>query len=1183
MTCLAFEAALREPDHAASNAQLQDLIAAADYSGHTLPTVAQEYLRAFCNTNLSHTRRRWIGIALARMLGTSPEVVKHFSAVEQQLQGLGDVILSTTEREETRVVAGIIVQQALEHHVEFASFWTSDKVRNSAPNFPDKSGPRWMNEFQSFLDTLGDLALANPITDPIILYPVSVVASDSLQWASADKGKAVAIVQHDVLTILLPDASLREVQFLDVPIAHIHSTSTRPSAPLHDSQSRQTSHEPWDLVLTLKPTSGTYLFNASKRTATELIVLFAQSVDAEECETSIRELQRSSKGGIAQPSDLLLDINPLPPHTSGDARQQQQAVEILPSDASHGTQRRVCRSSPIVIKRRRQPVDSQSELEQSSDPLNKSPSTRPHSTRRSPDQVPVAEPPERSRLVSNRNGQTTKQKDTELAQKQNDVADVWVADCVETVQSQETPDPVQDARQVEARQAQRRVREPQDKKHTRSTRQNKAQAHVQTVQTSSGRADSSNSIASPSHSTTSVPTSSKQTHGNGKLPKVSQATKQRTSQRVSKQPDVFEIPGEGPKISGAKEDVSSHATPTTGTESRTKLKKTKITSRAMPSNSLGRKTRSKRRAEEGDDEFVPNATKKITTKRKSVAEATITHKPLKKKAKIGYKAAACNASSLVRTSPGEAGVQHVSDAAFESEDGMVSQRSKSTSSEKPHLPAAVSRTPLIGGLLGLQKPQPTPDAAFKRPALPPRAHNTPSTPKQRRVMPAIRPQTPIVLQKTPNSHVASSPPLNGMEDGGFGLHSDAGEVEMILSSNSKPIPASPHAESTAISGHADCDDVDLEKRQGEIQTARLDPFQQRRREGQKATSFIRRLTGDMAVDDAANLAKSPPHPALAKINVPMSSETEERLAKASYHFASQPEPDNKERHNVVHARACVSQPSARTSKDQKTALHMHSQPAAALVTSNRPSPSGVLSASHSSKRKAVERIDEGLTPRKRSALASINNNQVGRFPVAAKKVALVYEGKVVDVVDSVHEAVQEVVDDTQSATADEPQHDFDGDTFVNDGSEEQLPTRKASDPFFCSSPPDMPGTPSSHSSTSAALESSSPAPTVPTSEAEAEEWEASLQPHQRALHDLLMRVSKRVLRHVVDNETAVTDIAETFATDGTHMLEKLLDKHDNHYKGRWKDLDAKRTALQGELESSARALARERKRVSAMT
>jgi hypothetical protein len=1150
MTCLAFEAALKEPDHDASNAQLHKLVAAENYSGHTLHTVARDYLRAFCNTSLSYTRRRWIGIALAGMLGASPEVVKHLGAVEQQLQGLGDVILRANEREETRVVAGIIVQQALKHHVEFASFWRSDRVRNSAPNFPQASGPRWMNEFQSFLDTLGDLALANPITDPSILFPVSVVTSDSFRWASTDEGIPVAIVQHDVLTILLPDASLGEVQSLDVPVANIHSTSTRPSAPLYDSQSRQTSHEPWDLTLTLKPASWTHLLNASKRTATELVVMFRQSGDAEECEKSIRELQQTSKGGIERPSDSLRDLNPLPPQTGGDARQQRQAIEVPPSDASHGRQRRVCRSSPIVIKRHQQPANSQFELEQSSDQLGKSPSTRPHPTRRSQEQVPVTEPPERSHPVPNHNGQAKKQQKPRLAQKQDDVTAAQVAHRVETVQNQETTDPVQDARQVEARQAQRRNRKPQDQKHAKSTRASESQAHTQMMQTSSDPSDASNSIASPTHSTTSVPTTSKQAHGNGKLPKVSQATKQRSSQQESKKPDIFEMPGRGRENSVAEEEVKPHVTSKAGKSSHTKPKKPNAAPRAIPSNSQAKKTRSKRRAEE-DDEFIPNATKKMTTKRRSVAEATITDKPSKKKAKIERKVAVEIASSLVRTSPSQAGAQDVSDAVVESKDGMTSRRPRPKNSEKPQLPAAVSRTPLIGGLLGLPKPLATPDAGFKKPELPPRAQNTPSTPIQRRVLPAVRPQTPRIPQKTPNSYVASSPPLDGMGDENVGLHSDVGEVEMILSSNSKPVPASPHAESTAISGHADCHDVDLEKRQGEIQTARLDPFQQRRREGQKTTSFIRRLTGDMPVEDTTK-------------------------------FATQPEADYEQRHTFVHTRVSVSQPPARTLKNEKAEPLTQTQPAAAASVSIRPSTSSVFEASHSSKRKAVENTPGENSPRKRPALSPIHHNQVARFSVTAKQVALVREENNVDMDDSTHAAAHKMIGNTRAAPADEPQHDLDGDTFVNDGSSEQLPTLKASEPIFCSSPPGIPGTPSSHSSTSAEPDSSSPAPTVPTSEAEADEWEASLQPYQRALHDLLLRVSKRVLRHVVDNETAVTDIAETFATDGAHLLKNLLGKHEGEYKGLWKDLDAKKTALQEEMESSARALARERKRVAAL-
>jgi hypothetical protein len=1181
MTCLAFEAALNEPDNDASNVQLHKLITAGSYTGHTLPSVAQQYLRAFCNTALSHSRRRWIGIALAGMIGASPEVVKHVGAVEQQLQGLGDVILSATEREETKVVAGIIVRQALENHVEFASFWTSDKVRDSAPNFPVASGPRWMSRFQSFLDTLGDLALANPITDPSIVFPVSVVASDSFRWASPDEGVPMAIVQHDVLAILLPGASLGDVQFLDVPVACIHSTSTRPSAPLHDSQSRQTSHEPWDLTLTLKPASWTYLLNASKRTATELTILFGQSEDAKECEISIRELQQTSKGAVERPGDSLLDITSLAPQTSEDVRQQRQATEVSGSGANHSRQRRVCRSSPIVISRRRQPAGSHLGIKQSSsDHLGKSPSTRPHSPYRSPKPAPVAEPPERSHPVPNRTQQVMKQRMAELAQKQDVVAAAQVAGRVESVQTPETTESTQDTKK-----AQKRGRNPQYTTHGKPIKASEVWAHTQTMRASGDPDDSSNSIASPMHSTTSLHTISKQMYNNGKLPKVSQATKQRSSQQVPRQCDVFEIPEEDRKRSAAKKQIAPQAISGLEADSRTKPRKATAASRANQSSYHGRNTRSKRRAEE-DDDFVPNATKKSVTKRKSVAETTASKKWPKKKANVEHKAPTDNAPNPDRTSSGQTGAQHVGDAAFEPKDGVTSQRLIPKMSEKSHLPAAISRTPLIGGLYGSQKPPPTPDAGFKKPALPPRAHHPPSTPTQRRVMPAVRPQTPNIPQKAPNTSVSSmpsSPPLNAMGNEGVELHNDTGDTEMILSSNSKPVPASPHAESTAISGHADCDDVDIEKRQGEIQTARLDPFQQRHREGHKTTSFIRRLTGDMPVDDKPALNEGLSHPTFLDTDVSMSSDTEEPLAKAANHSASQHRPEHERRHNL---RASHSQLLARTCKNEKVMPHTHSQPTNVLSVSDGPDPSSVCQASQSPKRKAVEHVDGlGDASRKRPALSVMDHNQAGRYSAMAPKVALIHEeDNDVDMDDLVCTAAQELVDNTQTAPAAEPRKDLDGDTFINDVSEEQLPTiGKTSDSVhFCSSPP-VPGTPSSHSSTSAESESSSPASPIPTSEAEAEQWEANLQPHQRALHDLLIRVSKRVLRHVVDNETAVTDIAEMFATDGTHLLTELLRKQDSEYKVLWKDLDDKKTALQKEMETSARALRRERKRVSALT
>lgn len=96
------------------------------------------------------------------------------------------------------------------------------------------------------------------------------------------------------------------------------------------------------------------------------------------------------------------------------------------------------------------------------------------------------------------------------------------------------------------------------------------------------------------------------------------------------------------------------------------------------------------------------------------------------------------------------------------------------------------------------------------------------------------------------------------------------------------------------------------------------------------------------------------------------------------------------------------------------------------------------------------------------------------------------------------------------------------------------------------------------------------------------EWEASLNPHQRALHDLLIRTSKRVLRHIVDNEHAVTDIAEIFERDGEHVLWSFLQRHESDYASVFHDMDAQAKSLQNELHAISQQLAEQRGHVRAI-
>jgi hypothetical protein len=421
----------------------------------------------------------------------------------------------------------------------------------------------------------------------------------------------------------------------------------------------------------------------------------------------------------------------------------------------------------------------------------------------------------------------------------------------------------------------------------------------------------------------------------------------------------------------------------------------------------------------------------------------------------------------------------------------------------------------------------------------------------------------------------------------------------ILSSNSKPTPASPNAESTAISGHADRDKVDFEKLTAEIQTARLDPFKQRR-EGGKATSFIRRLTGDHplgeGVDEVNNVSHSNPHD--------VGEYSSSGAVFLPVKTASQPLPQpwsNGDKRKSAHSNGLMPQYMAgkvvlRTDKEEIEVELTDCRAGIAVFQASTPTeeasaqktmantvekPCSQMNGDdaqtqQTSKRKAIEIDDSHDAMRKRSFLSDTQPSSPELSSTVAEKKASVYEEQPATIL----AAPQQAIDHTQTPHPAEAQDDFAGDeALVLDNPEEHLPVCRASSVNFRSSPP-MPSTPnSSHSSTSAELEPSPRSP-LRTSEVEEEEWEATLQPHQRVLHDLLMRVSKRVLRHVTDNDTAVTDIADMYANDSEHLMNDMLQRQVAESKDMWESMDGKKAALKKEMTSSLKALAEERKRVN---
>jgi hypothetical protein len=79
---------------------------------------------------------------------------------------------------------------------------------------------------------------------------------------------------------------------------------------------------------------------------------------------------------------------------------------------------------------------------------------------------------------------------------------------------------------------------------------------------------------------------------------------------------------------------------------------------------------------------------------------------------------------------------------------------------------------------------------------------------------------------------------------------------------------------------------------------------------------------------------------------------------------------------------------------------------------------------------------------------------------------------------------------------------------------------------------------------------------------------------------VLIRTSKRVMRHIVNNETSVTDIVEMYAKDGDHLLNTLIQRHNTDHTQVFEEMENMKTNLRGELERAAKQMAKDRKRFS---
>ncbi|KZM21139.1 hypothetical protein ST47_g7717 [Ascochyta rabiei] len=947
-----FDAQLLIPDNNASHQQLAGLIAAGGFTGAGLPDTAHRYLDVFCNKSYSNSRRRWAGIALAGMMRASASVVQRLKKLAQGLPRLGAVILDQNESEERRIIAGLIIRQGLEASVDFADFWESDKVLHSAPNFPRDAGEHWMGHFQTYLDTLGSLALANLNDDPLILYPMALSASDGFQWTGTS---AVAIVERDLLTIVVSDSTLTENQFIDIPISHIKDTSLQQDSP-HESQEGRSGHKMHALVINLQAKSMTYRLNSSDRQGSEFKVSFLSHEDADEFEVGIC-----------------------------DARKTAHATTTAATDSTVS-------SSSLASQRGTDIVSSSKQQEDSPD-------------------------------------------DPEV-------------DAID-----ESPD------------------QPIEKQS---------------------------------------PTQHAQDKGKGKLPKISYATKQKVKQLPpgrSKATRSRPSTKAKPVVYQDEDDDDDEET----SEDEYDLQ-SKVPAHSITGHGTGRKPLGRRKPNIEDDEFVPAASKAKpkTAKRKRGSSDAGDNRPKKKtQTKTGDVKQEMKALDGAQAKPARA------------------RKPMKQSTQHNLQNEASSRHSLIGGLLNSKSPSKASAPAFKKPGQPA------STPGRARAQPARttpKPQTPVEMQDDvdlPVCIASSTPSSRAMHEDDFGVHSTPANSE-ILSSNSKRVPDSPHAESTAISGHANRDDVHREKRMGELEMARSDPFKQRQA-SQKISSFTRKLTGESVTNDGLDLVDEEPVDATHELKVSLANQP---LLRQS--------PSVSKHRTDVQSGPHMQSAAARIRGLQSLSVKMSEA-------------RGAAAASHSeTARKTDMAQDSRYRRRAQDGNRARANDAIMSGP---------------------HEAVEDTLADVQD------QGEVEGDNTLV-GEEMELPNQygsKASELHFRSSPP-MPDSSSVVGGLSDESEAEAEA-SPPTSGADEVEWEAALEPHQRALHEQLVRTSKRVVRHIVDNETAVMEIADVFGDDGVRVVDVLLERQGVACAEAFEGLESKRRGLLEELTGASRSLKAARQQV----
>lgn len=623
--------------------------------------------------------------------------------------------------------------------------------------------------------------------------------------------------------------------------------------------------------------------------------------------------------------------------------------------------------------------------------------------------------------------------------------------------------------------------------------------------------------------------SSKEVKSKGKLPKVSLSMKQKvtraqqlpsasakaTKPRVSKQvaPIIEESDDENEERSSKDEyelQPTGYASTSAGSAS-------------------GRNSRASRKAYAEDDDFEPKIRKaKPSTKRKRLlSEAEQGSQPTRKKTQTKASMSSRSGAANTASTKSKVKARQVVDTASASVRAPITQ----TGAQQNIQNGAASRPSLIGALQKSITPSKPVAPTFKKPGQP---ASTPVRPKAQSVRTTPRPQTPAQDDLPLHGH-SSTPRSRSIHEEDFGVGYYPPDTE-ILSSNTKRVPDSPHAESTAISGHANRDDVQREKRMGELETAKSNPFNQCQQGSPNFNPFMRKLTGESVAGDECLSHGREPLPIPAEL-----LNDGDEIDDFDITFASQPLP-----------------------KQSPSLFKIRTSTARRIVQ-------GPV---------AHVRTGHSLTANESRRMSKSDNLRAVQNALSAAEKAQ-QEDQRANANDSVLSASREAIEDTllDAPTQHIDQADIEEEMEIA-GAETNSPQQSGiggSDLHFRSSPP-VPDSSSVRGDFSDESEQE-PEPSPPTSRADELEWEAALQPHQRALHEQLLRTSKRVMRHIVDNETAVTDITNTFAADGERLLNLHIEKQSKEFTEAFEGLESKREYLLNELTSASKNLKSQRGQV----